>query len=322
MLSESFTQRFAQIMNLKQREINIEGKARFSKRSAELASRGLSTPHVLPMIHHEIATWKANRRIECAIEAIKLLNSSGHESDFTETWATELKQLVESWATDTWCKQSIDAYGLVTNEQRAKYEIDLFQKRNGELTRANLEIDLLSDSARSKVGQPQQHPKELDQKFKILWSPEQARIDFEGWAKALEPTGVSIAILFIDIDHFKTFNTKHTETVIDQTLLPDTMRLIQRQTIHRGGAYRQGGEEFLIILPNHDLNESTAFAEKLRSAFETTTFIVREETERMTISIGVALWPQHGHNYQDVLEKANQGKAEAKKTRNTVAIFH
>ena len=78
----------------------------------------------------------------------------------------------------------------------------------------------------------------------------------------------------------------------------------------RGGAYKQGGEEFLVILPNHDGAEAAAFVEKLRLAFHSTTFKVKDQVEHMTVSIDVACWPRHGQTYDEVLKKANQAEVE------------
>lgn len=320
MLPTSFTDRFSQIMGIKRGELASEAQAGFAQQSKDLVRRGLSTPHVTHLLHHEKAVWITNRRIESALDAIKRLFSSGHELAYSETLAAELKQLLESWATETWCKQSIDAYGPLTNEQRAKYERELFQGHGIALSKAYLEIDLLVDDIKSKVGKAQTQLKEFDQKFEILLSARQARIDFEGWANELGPTGDSIAILFVDIDNFKDFNVKHTDTVIDETILPDAMRLIHKKANHRGGGYKQGGEEFLVILPNHDRTEAAAFAEKLRSAFESATFMVRDRIEHLTVSIGVALWPQHGQSYDEVLKRANQAEADAKHTKNICII--
>jgi len=47
---------------------------------------------------------------------------------------------------------------------------------------------------------------------------------------------------------------------------------------------------------------------------------VDDNTEQLTISIGVASWPANGTTYQEVLEAANRAETEAKKTRNTVKV--
>jgi diguanylate cyclase (GGDEF)-like protein len=133
--------------------------------------------------------------------------------------------------------------------------------------------------------------------------------------------GLPVAVLFIDIDNFKDLNTQHTETVIDKTLLPDTQSLPRDMTTKRGTAYRHGGEEFVVIAPNLQVDEALGFAERLRSGFEVKTYEVGDASESITVSIGVALWPDHGSDYEQVLLAANRAKQTAKDGgRNRVCV--
>jgi diguanylate cyclase (GGDEF)-like protein len=154
--------------------------------------------------------------------------------------------------------------------------------------------------------------KELEQKFKILLSEPQEQKDFKVWMKKASEFGYKIAVLFIDIDKFKELNNRYTETKVDQTILPDFQHFLKRLTHQRGEAYRHGGEEFVVILPNHDKDEALRFAEKLLTTFENTIFNVDGNEEKLTVSIGIAMWPDHGNKYSDVLEAANKAEHLAK----------
>lgn len=167
---------------------------------------------------------------------------------------------------------------------------------------------------------PPAEDKEREQKFGILLSPAQAVRDFEVWAKEARAVGNPIAVLFVDLDEFKTLNAKLTETKVDQTILPGVQKLFVKLVQGRGGAYRQGGEEFVMILPNLDADEARGFGEKVRAAFERESFEAGDTTERVTVSIGVAVWPEHGASYEQVLAVANRAEADAKKTRNNVKV--
>jgi diguanylate cyclase (GGDEF)-like protein len=161
--------------------------------------------------------------------------------------------------------------------------------------------------------------KELEQKFKILLSEPQEQKDFNEWLHDAKELGYKIGVLFIDIDKFKQLNTKYTETIVDQTIMPDFQRLLKRLTLQRGEAYRHGGEEFVVILPNYDKDEALRFAEKLLKTFENTIFNVYRNKQKLTASIGVAMWPDQGNKYSDVLEAANKAERQAKeKGRNNV----
>ena len=163
--------------------------------------------------------------------------------------------------------------------------------------------------------------KELEQVFKILYSRGQAKHDFEQWLATALEAPYNIAILFLDIDNFKGLNTTYTETKVDETILPEVQHLIRRLTSYRGEAYRYGGEEFIVILPNHNEKEAMMFAERMRAEFEAYSFSVDEKKEALTISVGVALWPSHGADFDSLLSTANQAEHRAKEGgRNRVKL--
>lgn len=162
--------------------------------------------------------------------------------------------------------------------------------------------------------------KEREQKFGILLSPTQASRDFEAWAKQAEKQGNPIAVLFVDLDHFKILNERYTHAKIDQTILPVSQELLVKLIQFRGEAYRYGGEEFILILLNLDLEEARTFAEKVRQTFARSQFQVDDVVEVVTVSIGVAVWPIHGESYETVLEAANKAEVEAKQVRNIVKV--
>jgi diguanylate cyclase (GGDEF)-like protein len=114
---------------------------------------------------------------------------------------------------------------------------------------------------------PKGSERELEQKFKILFSIGQATIDFNEW---LVKNGGStpVSLVFIDIDNFKSLNTAYTETMIDRSLLPEFQRELAAVVGSCGYAYRHGGEEFVIALPQHTKPEAVVFAERLRLHIE------------------------------------------------------
>jgi diguanylate cyclase len=109
-------------------------------------------------------------------------------------------------------------------------------------------------------------------------------------------------VIFLDVDDFKHLNTSFTESVVDRTILIPLQRLLRDLCAHRGGAYRHGGEELLVILPNCSLDETVAFAEKLRREIETMEFAIDgRASQRLTVSAGAAVWPNHGHSLAHVI---------------------
>lgn len=153
--------------------------------------------------------------------------------------------------------------------------------------------------------------KEKEQKFRILYSLGQAKADFASYSS--EPGAeANIGVLFLDIDDFKALNVRFTESVVDRYLLGPFQLLLRAVCIHRGEAYRHGGEEFLLLLPNHTPEEIEHFAERLRRRVETHEFPVDAHPVRITVSIGIALWPKHGGTLDDLIATANEAEHEAK----------
>jgi len=158
---------------------------------------------------------------------------------------------------------------------------------------------------------PLRTEKEKEQKFGILVSPKQERVDFASYFS--EPGAeANIGVVFLDIDDFKGFNKRFTETAVDRCLLPPFQQLLRAACMHRGEAYRHGGEEFLVLLPNHTREEIECFAERLRRQVETHEFSVDGEPAQITVSIGIALWPEHGDGFDDLIARANEAEHEAK----------
>ena len=238
---------------------------------------------------------------------------------FSETLASELKTQSEAWVTPAWCEQAVESdpnLGLM-KDYKTGFREETLQARNTALRKVSVEIDLLADELRTQGNtQTPTLSKELDQKFKILLSPGQAEKDFADWSQQLSSVNGQIAVLFADLDNFKALNTKYSEPRIDQNLLPDAMHLVEGLTRMRGGAYKYGGDEYVLILPNHDGMEGAGFAEKVRKAFEQFEFRVDTDPVHITVSLGVAVWPVHGATYQDLLVKASEAKTQAKIRKN------
>lgn len=161
---------------------------------------------------------------------------------------------------------------------------------------------------------------ELDQKSGILLSARQAGKDFPFWQSKLGPKNLPMAVVYLDVDKFKDLNTRFTNKIVDDTVLIDLQQHLVEMTSDRGKTYRHGGDEFIIILPNHSLEEAKSFCERLRSSFERLRFSIGSEKIGVTISVGLAVWPEHGINYDEILHQANEAQILAKHTRNAVEV--
>jgi len=142
------------------------------------------------------------------------------------------------------------------------------------------------------------------EKFAILDSPRLLQGDLEDSGGTF-----GVSVLYLDIDHFKALNTKHTERVIDQTVLPSFQSLVAAAVQRHGFAYAEGGDEVVIVLPNTSTALAAAFAEELRHRLEDHAFAIEGAIVRITVSIGLASSPS---TPAQLTEWANLAKAEAK----------
>lgn len=133
-------------------------------------------------------------------------------------------------------------------------------------------------------------------------------------AKLME-AAQSVAVVTLDVDHFKTVNDKHGHAVGDEVLKAITA-LIVAEARREDVVARTGGEEFVVLLPETGLDPARRFAERLRSAIEKSCF---DGVGNVTISVGIACYPEHGANVRDTLVLADAALYRAKEAgRNCV----
>jgi diguanylate cyclase (GGDEF)-like protein/PAS domain S-box-containing protein len=125
-------------------------------------------------------------------------------------------------------------------------------------------------------------------------------------------SGASVALLMIDIDHFKRFNDTFGHQAGDK-LLRSLGDFLNQRTRGQDVPCRYGGEEFAVILSNATLDAARRRAELLHEGL--TNLSVEhagQVLERITISIGVAATPGHGTTALELLHAADQGLYRAK----------
>jgi two-component system, cell cycle response regulator len=125
--------------------------------------------------------------------------------------------------------------------------------------------------------------------------------------------GHALALLMVDADHFKAVNDRHGHRLGDEVLVEMTRRItaIVRDI---DTFARYGGEEFVLILPETNLEGGLAVAEKLRRGTVKTPFCGEDDGNRvrLTVSIGVACFPEHATQPEELLRAADEALYEAK----------
>lgn len=166
-----------------------------------------------------------------------------------------------------------------------------------------------------------ERPREYDEKFRILQAPGLFLYDLDRARKAAALRGISVATAYVDIDHFKAFNTERGEPFVDRNVLPRFMRFIEAHVYTRGRAYRYGGDEYCILLDNVTEEEALASMDRLREGLGALTY---EGTDRRTtVSIGVVLVRPDCHlTGTEIEQAAARAKSFAKDSgRDRVASY-
>ncbi|GHA75696.1 sensor histidine kinase [Lysobacter bugurensis] len=136
-----------------------------------------------------------------------------------------------------------------------------------------------------------------------------------------ERRGLPLTVMMLDVDHFKRFNDENGHAAGD-ALLARVGEVLVDLTRGEDIACRYGGEEFTIILPEANLEVATRRAEEIRAAIGSLSVIhMRRVLGPVTVSIGVACFPEHGGSPERLLAAADSALYRAKgHGRNRVVI--
>ena len=118
--------------------------------------------------------------------------------------------------------------------------------------------------AEKALKSPELNKRVFDEKFHILNAPALALEDLRYYRANCALRRVGICVAFIDIDDFKNYNSKTDETAVDRDILPRFMAALEGHVYARGHAYRYGGDEYLVILPNCGQDEGVLLMKKLQ----------------------------------------------------------
>jgi two-component system, cell cycle response regulator len=127
-------------------------------------------------------------------------------------------------------------------------------------------------------------------------------------------------ILFIDIDKFKLINDEHGHLVGSQMLVHIAKML--KQGLRKGDqVFRYGGDEFIALLHGVPISEAKEIAERIRIATERRIFRFPECDVKVTLSIGISRFPDHGTDKKTIIGMADHAMYESKRNgRNQVFL--
>lgn len=128
-----------------------------------------------------------------------------------------------------------------------------------------------------------------------------------------------VGLMMLDLDHFKAINDNYGHEVGDEVLREVAGKL--KSSLRSGDiACRYGGEEFTVLLGGASLAATRLRAEQFRQTVEQLRVSHRGKMLRLTVSIGIAAFPENGTQISEVLHQADRALYEAKHGgRNRVA---
>jgi diguanylate cyclase (GGDEF)-like protein len=138
----------------------------------------------------------------------------------------------------------------------------------------------------------------------------QARLD-EHLASA-ERYGKRLSVVLCDIDHFKAVNDGHGHPAGDE-VLRGVARALLKEARQTDLVARYGGEEFALVMPETDEAGAVATAERIREKVGQLAFETTQGRLRVTLSLGVATFPDDGDRKATLVERADACLYHAKR---------
>jgi diguanylate cyclase (GGDEF)-like protein len=302
-------------------EQNAQLRAEIGRIRAEMSARGVlhsgMTLHKVAQACADAArdrgqlTWKTLSRFVTTAGVL-----------YDEELGDDLKAVVDEFLPPT--LEDLKGYpkqeAEYLNNQNAVAELERMVEdaRSSILAKTKNEIDLFTISLKTRpaVAPERSEMADRDSLTKLF-----TRGMFDNrFAKDLAEAAKSkrpLSLIFMDIDRFKAINDAYGHQVGDAVLV-GAAQCIEGVAAGKGSTYRYGGEEIVIVLPNHDVQETIAVAERARRCLEST----RLNDLAVTASFGVSTFPEHGRFAKEIIEAADKAMYDAKdRGRNLVCVF-
>jgi diguanylate cyclase (GGDEF)-like protein len=160
----------------------------------------------------------------------------------------------------------------------------------------------------------------FDEKFGILQAPNSFIPSLRHARMEAQLRNIEVAVLFIDIDDFKSFNTEFSETVVDRQILPVVMQTIEAHVYSYGTAFKFGGDEYVLLLPNMGEDMSRTFLYRLQDKLAN--LAIPKVERKITVSVGCCIISADSFlTDAEVLENSNRAMRHAKKWKDCIAGF-
>ncbi len=129
------------------------------------------------------------------------------------------------------------------------------------------------------------------------------------------------SVLMIDSDHLKSVNDTLGHEAGNR-LLKLTVQCIQSQLRQTDIVARYGGDEFVVVLPETPSNGAVGVAERIRKSIQSSPLTTRDKKVALTVSIGIAGYPNQGHDLDTVVERADHAMYASKNAgKNRITLY-
>jgi diguanylate cyclase (GGDEF)-like protein len=131
--------------------------------------------------------------------------------------------------------------------------------------------------------------------------------------------GMPLAVLVLDIDHFKRINDELGHAAGDDALTEAVVRI--RATLRSEDMLgRMGGEEFIVLMPNTDSTAAVVAGERIRQGFSCRPLRLENEERRVTLSVGAAVLAPADRQFSQLLQRADRAMYAAKNAGRDLVI--
>jgi diguanylate cyclase (GGDEF)-like protein len=132
--------------------------------------------------------------------------------------------------------------------------------------------------------------------------------------------GYEFTVLFIDLDHFKQVNDTHGH-LVGSKLLAEVGYAIKSHLRLIDFAFRYGGDEFAILLPQTSKDSALVVARRLRTVFRESRFVVEGIELNVRASIGMATYPEDAKSAHEIIRQADEQMYVVKNsTRDNISV--
>ena len=125
--------------------------------------------------------------------------------------------------------------------------------------------------------------------------------------------GKSLSLIMLDLDYFKNLNDSQGHAFGDEALRQTALRIQDVLNRPADMAFRYGGEEFVILLPDTEASAAHILSRQIWTAMRSEPIVMKDQTVRLTISIGIAVtMPDKDNSYYTLLKRADEKLYQAK----------